>query len=168
MKAWHSILEASFIIFLLQPHHKNFNKRVVKTPKIYFYDTGVLCALLYITQAGQLKSHYLRGGIFESLVIAEWLKHRFHRGLEPRAFFWRDKTGHEVDLVIERPEGLLPIEIKSGQTVASEFFNGIVYYRAISKQAASSYVVYGGDQTQKTPGHFRTRLARLASCPGYL
>lgn len=149
VKAWLSILEASFIIFLLQPHYKNFKKRVVKTPKIYFYDTGVLCALLHITQANQLKNHYLRGGIFESMVIAELLKHRFHRGLEPQAFFWRDKTGHEVDLVIERPDGLVPIEIKSGQTVASEFFDGIAYYRAISKQAASSYIVYGGDQTQK-------------------
>ena len=149
VKAWLSVLEASFIIFLLRPHHENYNKQVVRTPKIYFYDTGLLCALLNINEPKQLASHYLRGSIFESMIIAEWYKYRYHRGLQPGAFFWRDKTGHEIDLLIQSAKDLLTVEIKSGQTVSSEFFAGLEYYSRLSGKQLPSYVIYGGGQKQR-------------------
>ena len=117
VQSWISILEASFIVFMLKPHHVNFNKRIVKQPKIYFYDTGLLCALLDIHTERQLTTHYLRGQIFESFIISEYQKMLYHRGLRSNAFFWRDNTGHEIDLLLEQPDSLIAVEIKSGETI---------------------------------------------------
>lgn len=148
-KAWLSILEASFIIFLLQPHYANYNKRVVKMPKIYFYDTGLLCSLLGISDIGQLGNHYLKGGIFESFIISEFIKYRCNQGLEPNFYFWRNKIGKEIDLLIELPNKLIPIEIKSGHTISSEYFKGLDYYNSLSGGGAkNSYVIYAGFQKQ--------------------
>ena len=108
VRSWISVLEASFIVFLLQPHHRNFNKRIVKQPKLYFYDTGLLCALLDIQSPEQVSTHYLRGHLFENLVIAEYVKHRLHLGMRSNAFFWRNSTGHEIDLLIETGGRFMP------------------------------------------------------------
>jgi len=124
VRSWISILEASFIIFLLTPHHKNFNKRLVKQPKLYFYDTGLLCSLLDIRSEKQLASHYLRGSIFESLVVSEYIKLRYHHGFQSNAFFWRNSTGHEIDLLIEDGEHVKAVEIKSAKLSRQIFLKG--------------------------------------------
>jgi predicted AAA+ superfamily ATPase len=147
VSSWISILEASYIVFLLQPHHKNFNKRVVKQPKLYFFDTGLLCALLDIQSPEQLDSHYLRGNIFESFIIAEYIKDRLHAGRRPNAYFWRNSTGHEIDLILEADVQLWAVEIKSGETLNEDFFKGLRYFKRISSTPEDHlYLVYGGDR----------------------
>ncbi len=146
--SWLAVLESSFIIYRLQPHHKNFNKRIVKMPKIYFYDTGLACNLLGITNATQLETHYLKGNIFENFVISEYLKNKFHNGLLTNFFFWRDNTGHEIDLLIENPENLIPIEIKSGKTVHDEFFKNLRYWLKLTGEKGGK-IIYAGDFDQK-------------------
>lgn len=149
-QSWLSILEASFIIYLLRPHYKNYNKRVIKMPKIYFYDTGLLCSLLGIADKKQLKGHYLKGNIFESFVVSEFIKYRYNQGGEPNVYFWRNKAGNEIDLLIEMADKLIPIEIKSGQTITSEYFKGLAYYNNLSHGSyKDSYVVYGGSEKQQ-------------------
>jgi len=145
VRSWISILEASYIVFLLQPHHKNFNKRVVKQPKLYFFDTGLLCALLDIQNPEQLAGHYLRGNIFESFIISEYIKSRFHAGRRPNTFFWRNSTGHEIDLIIEAGAQLWAVEIKSGETLNEDFFKGLRYFKRLSSVPEKHfYLVYGG------------------------
>ncbi len=147
VRSWISILEASSVIFLLTPHHKNFNKRLVKQPKLYFYDTGLLCSLLDIRSEQQVNSHYLRGSIFESLMISEYIKLRYHRGRQSNAFFWRNSTGHEIDLLIEDGEHLKAVEIKSGETLNSDLFKGLKYYKRLSGEQAENFkLIYGGDK----------------------
>lgn len=150
VKAWINILEASFIAFRLRPHHKNFNKRLVKSPKLYFYDTGLLCHLLDIESPKQLSTHYLRGGIFESFVISELMKAHYNAALTPKLFFWRDKQGHEIDCLIEKGLNLIPIEIKSGKTINQDFFENLDFFSALSDiSQRNSYLIYGGDDDQK-------------------
>lgn len=148
-KSWLSVLEASFILFLLRPHHKNLGKRVVKMPKIYFYDTGLLCSLLDIESPKQVDSHYLRGGIFESFVIVELLKKRYNRGLKSNLYFWRDKHGHEVDVLMDYADLIKAIEIKSGATITEDYFRGVKYYNNLSDAETDMYIIYGGDKKQK-------------------
>ena len=149
-KAWITILEASYIIFLLSPHFNNYNKRLVKSPKLYFTDTGLLCHLLNIESPNQLKTHYLRGGIFESFVIGEFLKNRMNQNKEPNIFFWRDRLGNEVDCIVENQRGLIPIEIKSAKTINPDFFNGLKYWNELSKvKSENTFLVYAGDKNQK-------------------
>jgi uncharacterized protein len=149
-KAWLSLLETSFIVFFLQPHHQNFNKRLIKSPKLYFYDTGLACWLLGIESEKQLSTHYLAGNLFESLIVSEYYKHIFHTtGLRPRAYFWRDKTGHEIDLVIEKSDALIPIEIKSGKTFRSSWLHDLHYWQKLAKgKSTKAHLVYGGNQTE--------------------
>ncbi len=116
------MLETSFITFRLPPLHRNVTKRLVKTPKLYFYDTGLLCWALGIRTPQQLETHPLRGAIFECWVVSEIMKHHTHRGATPRFSFFRDQKGHECDLVIEQGDRVMAVEIKSGQTVASDVF----------------------------------------------
>ncbi len=149
-KGWISILEAGYIIYLLQPHHSNFNKRLVKAPKLYFYDTGLVCSLLGIENRKQLETHPLRGFLFETWVMAELVKARTNMGFLPNLFFWRDKTGHEIDCVIERGNTLIPVEIKSGKTVTSDFFKNLEYWQRISSaKKRKAFLVYGGETAQK-------------------
>jgi predicted AAA+ superfamily ATPase len=124
-RRWLSILEASYTIYLLRPHHQNFNKRLVKSPKLYFLDTGLLCYLLRIRSAGDLVTHAARGPIFETWIVSEAVKSFYHRGVTPDVYFWRDSSGHEIDLLIDEGARQIPVEIKSGQTVASDFFNDL-------------------------------------------
>lgn len=150
-KRWLSLLTASYIIFMLKPHSKNFNKRLIKTPKLYFYDTGLLCYLLNIRSAGDLELHSQRGAIFETYIISELMKSSFNAGVEPPLYFWRDSQGHEVDLLIENGEKLLPIEIKSGQTVASSMFSGLSYWQHLS-QCEDGMLIYGGSESYTRNG----------------
>jgi predicted AAA+ superfamily ATPase len=144
---WLSILESSFIVFRLYPYYKNFNKRIVKMPKLYFYDTGLICSLMSITSRSQLNLHPIYGGIFENMVVSEFKKHILNRAKNENIFFWRNNTGHEVDIIIETSDGLLPVEIKSGKTITNEFFNGINYWRKLTG-TQSGAVVFGGDDSQ--------------------
>lgn len=151
VKAWISVLEASFIIFLLQPHHQNFNKRLVKMPKLYFYDTGLACSLLELQSAEQLKTHYLLGGLFENFILAELLKNRFHKGLRNNCYFWRDHKGSEIDCIIDKGDQLIPVEIKASRTFSGSFFNNMLYWKKISGDISGNpIVVYGGTMDQNT------------------
>jgi len=150
-RAWISILEASYIVFLLQPHHRNFNKRIIKTPKLYFYDTGLACWLLAIQNADQIMTHPQRGALFENFVISEMVKMRFNRGAAPNLYFWRDRAGNEVDVIIEKADGLVPVEIKSGQTLNSDFFKGIDHWLELAalRQPSHAWLVYGGEENHR-------------------
>ncbi len=148
-KAWISVLEASYIICLLSPHHKNFNKRLIKSPKLYFYDTGLVCALLNIQNHTSLLSHPLRGALFETWAVSELIKNRFNQGLLSNLYFWRDSQGHEVDILLDQDNLLTPIEIKSGQTVTSDYFTGIQYWQGLNAVQSPAWLLYAGEQTQK-------------------
>ncbi len=153
IKSWISILEASFIIYLLYPHHKNFNKRLVKMPKLYFLDSGLMCSLLEIKKKNQIQSHPLRGNIFETFIVSELLKCRFNKGSRANLYFWRDKVGHEIDCILDKGLNLTPVEIKSGKTINSEMFKNIEYWRKIAgKTSKDSYLIYGGNDSQKRNG----------------
>jgi predicted AAA+ superfamily ATPase len=157
-KRWLSVLNTSFVTFTLKPHFRNFNKRLVKSPKIYFYDSGLLCFLLGIRSVEQLVVHPLRGLIFESFVISEFMKYYHHSGLVPPLYFWRDSSGHEIDLIVEEAGKLWAYEIKSGQTIASDFFDGLKYWRELSSENVKTSLIYAGDRAEN-----RT-VARIYSC----
>lgn len=148
INAWIGILESSFVVFRLRPHHKNFNKRLIKMPKLYFYDTGLAIALLGIENPKQLEFHPFRGNLFENMVIVDFLKRRYNAAKTNNLYFWRDSIGNEVDILIDRGGSLVPIEIKSGQTITHEYFKGIKFWNKISK-TTNGFVVYGGSQEQK-------------------
>jgi predicted AAA+ superfamily ATPase len=154
-KSWLSVLEAGFIAFRLSPHHRNLGKRLIKTPKLYFYDTGLLCSLLGIEIPRQLETHPLRGAIFENWVVSELFKHFLHRGRRPHFFFHRDRRGREVDLIIEHAAKVIAIEIKSGATPASDYFDGLRQFVSTVDESSNpgiavseKIVIYGGDESQ--------------------
>lgn len=144
-KEWLALLEASYLVFLLQPFYNNFNKRLIKMPKLYFYDTGLVCSLLGLEKADQLETHYLRGALFENLIILEILKKRLNDGMSPNLYFWRDHTGHEVDLLGEWGGELYPIEIKLSSTVHRELIRNVRYFCKLSS-VNKGYLVHTGDQ----------------------
>ena len=149
VRSWLSVLEATYVIFLLHPHHKNFSKRLIKTPKLYFYDSAIACHLLSIQSSKDLITHYLRGPLFESMILADLLKQRFNAGLTPNLYFWRDKSGHEVDCLLEEGTRLIPLEIKSAETMNSAFFSSLVKWSQLAKETAgTNYVIYGGKEKQ--------------------
>jgi predicted AAA+ superfamily ATPase len=153
VKRWISILEASFLTILLRPHYKNFSKRLIKSPKIYFLDSGLLCFLLRIRAPDDLRFHALRGNIFETFVISEFIKNYLNQGEDPGIYFWRDSGGHEIDVLIEMGNELKLIEIKSGQTVSEDFFDGIEYWRSLSGNSeVASAIIYGGDRSYRRKG----------------
>jgi hypothetical protein len=135
-RAWLSVLEASYIVHLLPPHHRNLGKRVVKTPKLYFIDVALATSLMGVQSTGQLAVHPLRGALFETLVVAEFLKARFNSGFPSNLHFWRDNVGLEVDLVIDEPEGLRPVEIKSSATVTDALFKGLRHWTTVAGATA--------------------------------
>ncbi len=147
-KSWISLLKTSFIVYTLEPFHKNFNKRLIKSPKMYFVDTGLACKLLNIETTEQLKTYPSYGALFETFVMSEYFKSCYNRALIPNAYFWRDKSGREVDLVLEKLDKIIPIEIKSGATVNEDYFTNIQYFLNLSEQSRG-IVYYGGDQKQK-------------------
>jgi len=148
INAWIGVLESSFVVFRLQPYHQNFNKRIVKMPKLYFYDTGLASALLGIENSNQIDLHYFKGALFENLVVVELLKSRFNKAKSNNLFFWRDNVGHELDIIAEKGGTLIPIEVKSGLTITNEYFKGLKYWHKIT-QTEGGYVVYSGSGIQK-------------------
>jgi hypothetical protein len=148
VRRWLSILEASFLIVLLRPHHRNFGKRMTKSPKVYFLDPGLLCSMLGIRTADDLRVHASRGAIFESLVLAELLKAYAHRGVRPPLYFWRDSAGHEIDFLIELGSETRPVEAKSSATVPPSSFAGLSWWRRLAGDAgAAALLVHGDDAT---------------------
>lgn len=146
--AWMGILQASYVIHLLPPFYNNFSKRIIKSPKLYFYDTGLACALLGINSSHELENHASRGALFENYIINELIKKRFNKGLRSNLFYWRDVSGHEVDIVIDHGSSATAVELKSGMTVIPDFFKGLVFWQELTKYN-KSYVIYGGEDTQK-------------------
>lgn len=143
-REWLTVLEASYIVFQLPPYHANIRKRLVKSPKLYFYDVGLASFLIGIEHADQVVTHPLRGPLFENLVVAETLKHRFNRGLQPNLSFFRDSRGLECDLFYETGRGIGAIEIKSGATVASDYFTSLHRVAALIPDISTKTVIYGG------------------------
>ena len=147
-RAWISVLEASYILFQLRPHHANFRKRLIKSPKIYFYDSGLLCSLLGIQEPEHLATHPLRGSVFETFVVSELVKAAYNRGEPASLHFWRDSNGNEVDVIADVGARMRPIEIKSGQTLNRDFFTGLRRWCALAgSQATRPALVYGGSET---------------------
>lgn len=124
-QSWLSVLISSYVIFLLPPHHENFNKRVVKSPKLYFYDPGLACSLLGIDRQNEISNSHFRGALFENLVIVEWLKKIKNRLSNSELFYWRDNKGIEIDLVVDTGKKLIPIEIKTSQTFQTHFLKNL-------------------------------------------
>lgn len=148
VNSWLSILQASFIVYFLQPHHKNFNKRLVKMPKLYFYDTGLACSLLGIKDNEQLALHFTYGSLFENFIINEFIKYTFNKGGIPEYYFWRDKAGKEIDLIAEKDNNLFAFEIKAGKTFNNDFFKNLNYWNKISGNPhENTYIIYGGNKS---------------------
>lgn len=144
--AWLSILETSYILFRLAPHFANFGKRLIKAPKLYFHDTGLAAFLLGIQSPAQLSTHAARPALFETMVVGEFLRARWNRGEPSNLYFWRDSTGTEVDLLLDEAGLLHPVEIKSGQTIASDMLKGLQKWRAIARTPIGQpWLVFGGD-----------------------
>ena len=152
-RAWLSVLESSDLVFLLPPYHRNFGKRLVKTPKLYFLDTGLACWLLGIRSSDVLALHPSRGALFETWIVAEFVKDRFNRGLPADLYFWRDNNGLEADLVFEMGTRLQPVEIKSGQTVTRDYMRaGQASARFAGSEALPPWLIYGGDESYERSG----------------
>jgi predicted AAA+ superfamily ATPase len=150
-KAWLSILESSYILYRLQPFHRNFNKRLVKSSKLYFYDTGIACSLLGIHDENQVNLHYMKGALFENLIINEFIKRNFNRGEVRPPYFWQDSRGKEIDCLLVDGEKVVPVEIKSGKTISNSYFDNLEYWRQLAAvPEGQGYVVYGGDQSMQT------------------
>ncbi len=146
-RRWLSALQAGFIVYLLKPHHLNFSKRLIKAPKIYFFDTGLLCYLLGIRKPEDIEIYPLRGAIFENFIFSELFKAFAHRGEEPPLYFWRDRTGHEIDFILDLGVKLIPVEAKSGETVSKDLFKNLSYYLGLKGNPASRGVlVYAGEE----------------------
>ena len=151
---WISVLEASFIIYRLQPYYENLGKRLIKSSKLYFVDTGLAAWLMGIETSTQMQRDPLRGNLFENLIVIETLKSKLNQGKDPRLFFYRDSHGNEVDLVIQNGNNLTPIEIKSSQTWHSSFLKGITYFNnLLGDRAEKGMVIYGGDTIRETDNY---------------
>lgn len=146
-KAWLNLLEATYIIHLLQPYRKNFNKRIIKSPKLYFYDTGLACSLLRIESVEQLATHYLKGGLFENMVINEFLKFRTNQGARSNMYFWQSKDKKEIDLVIDRGDTVLPFEIKSSKTKRTNLLDNLKVWQKLTGTSTENLsLIYGGEE----------------------
>lgn len=142
--SWFGILEASFIAFRLQPFYNNLGKRLTQMPKLYFYDTGLCCSLLELENESHVNTHPLRGALFENLIILELLKTRFNNGQRSNLFYWRDRTGNEIDILIDQSSQVVPIEIKTATTFSADYVKGINYWKKINASTQNAYVVYTG------------------------
>uniref|UniRef100_A0A832EBC0 ATP-binding protein n=1 Tax=Desulfacinum infernum TaxID=35837 RepID=A0A832EBC0_9BACT len=152
-RRWLSVLEASFIITLLRPYHKNFGKRLIKSPKLYFLDTGLLCFVLQIRTPEELWHRSERGAVFESFVVSELLKNFVHRGERPALSFWRDAAGREVDVVVERGDDVTAVEAKSAMTVVSDLLRPLQSWRNLTGMPdAPCALIYGGDDAFRRSG----------------
>ena len=164
-KAWLSLLEASFIIYQIQPYYNNFSKRLIKSPKLYFYDTGVACSLLKLTDPEMIKTHYLYGSLFENLVISEILKSQCHLGKQPSVYYWRESNGVEIDCIIEQGNNeILALEIKGGQTFTKDYVKDL---RNFAKDETNikinKAIVYAGEQSTNIKGIQLIPWSKLSS-----
>ncbi|MDX2247431.1 MAG: ATP-binding protein [Bacteroidia bacterium] len=149
IKKWLSVLQTSFIIHLVRPFHRNFNKRLVKSPKLYFYDTGLACALMNLRQVDDINRHFAKGALFENFIINEILKNHLNRNQHPGHYFWNAAGVNEIDLVLDKGGNLFPIEIKAGRTLHPTFFDNLVYFQQLSGALPeNSFLIYGGDEVQ--------------------
>jgi hypothetical protein len=165
-RAWLSVLEASYLVARLQPYHRNFGKRLVKTPKLYFLDVGLMTWLLGIRDAASLETHAARGALFESWVVSELLKQRYNAGQPADLCFWRDSSGHEVDVVIETPAGLQAVEIKSGTTFAADWVQPVRRWAdGVGGDALPPWLIYGGEGRYARQGCEVTGWREFASNP---
>ena len=145
IESWLSVLEESYVIFYLRADHNNFSKRLVKSPKLYFHDTGLACSLLEIRDASQLRLHYMRGALFENMVVSEFIKRDLNRGIEPSLSFWRDSSAHEVDLIYTQGTAQKAYEIKSGATFSQDYFKGLLFWSDLSGAGPEDRaVIYAG------------------------
>lgn len=146
-ESWLSVLEASYIIYLLKPYYKNFGKRVIKSPKMYFYDTGLVSSLLGINDSSQIESFYMRGALFENFVVSELLKKRLFAGKTDELYFWRDSNGIEIDVLEEVGVDLYAYEIKASETLNNSFFSNIKKIKDLAAiRLENAAVIYGGNQ----------------------
>lgn len=152
-RAWLTVLQASHLVMLLPPYHRNFGKRLTKAPKLYFLDSGLACYLLGITRPETLVTHAMRGALFETWVVSEFLKAAHNAGTTPNLWFWRNRAGHEVDLLTEKAGGLKAIEIKAGMTLAADWFDGLERFGRLAPEA-HRLLIYAGESSQ-TRSHSR-------------
>ena len=149
-KSWLTALENSYIVFTLQPYFENFSKRIVKTPKLYFYDTGLLCHLLKLSNTEQLTNNPIKGALFENYMIAEFTKQMYHNNNVADMGFWRDSAGHEVDLIIQEDDQLHLVEFKSTETIMPDVFKGLQYFEQVSQiKTLKKSLVYAGSDFQE-------------------
>lgn len=153
VSSWLSILQASYVVHLIQPYYQNFNKRIIKSPKLYFCDTGLACFLLGIRQVSDLTYHAYRGALFENLVINELLKNRFNRSQLSNLYYFRDSTGNEVDVIIDEGSTLKAIELKAGGTASGSFFKNLYYWQRLTGQTYGT-VLYDGHIEKLSQGEF--------------
>ncbi|MFD2288365.1 DUF4143 domain-containing protein [Pedobacter petrophilus] len=150
VQAWLYILESSYIIYLLKPFYNNYNKRIIKAPKLYFYDTGVACSLLGLQNKEQLAFHPSIGALFENMVIIDLLKQRLNKGLQDNLYYWRDKTGNELDVLLDTATAVTAIEIKAGATMNTDYQKGLLYFKSVAgdKKDIKTLIYYTGSATQ--------------------
>lgn len=147
IQAWLTLLESSYVIYLLQPYHKNLNKRIIKSPKLYFYDTGLLCYLLNIVSRTELLKHAMYGSIFENWILTEIRKNRYNQGIAGGMYYFRDSAGNEVDLILEKQGEVIALEVKSGQKIRPEMFSGIRYWQKYNS-GSPGILLYGGNKSE--------------------
>ena len=166
-REWMTVLEASYIVFLLQPFHANIGKRLIKSPKMYFYDVGLASWLCGIEEEKQVATHPLRGSLFENMAIMEALKYRYNHGKRNNLYFYRDSNGNEIDLIYTRGNDLLPIEIKSGQTITPSYFSSLQKFYALFPDQLPwpGFLLYGGETEQSRQD---TTVMRIFSFPQHL
>lgn len=145
INSWLSVLKASYIVYTLPPYFANISKRLTKTPKLYFYDTGLLCYLLGIEEYPQLTNHPLKGAVFENMAVNELLKNRFNQAKDPNIFFYRENSGREVDIIQTLPDGLHLYEVKAGKTFQPDFLKNIKYLQSVLPDVKESTVIYDGE-----------------------
>ncbi len=149
ISAWISLLKASYIAYSLPPYYANISKRLTKTPKVYFYDCGLLCYLLGIEKPSQLDAHPLRGAIFENIAVTEMIKNRYNIAKDPNLYFYRENSGREVDIVQETPDGLDIFEVKAGATYQTDFTKNLKYLQNLLPNVKNSTVIYNGETQGK-------------------
>ncbi len=153
ISSWLSVLQASYIIFLLNPHSKNFRKRLVKRPKLYFYDVGLASYLLGIQKENHVLSHPLKGSLFENLVIMEKIKQKLNKVQEPALYYFRDHVGNEVDLLEEKGNKITSYEIKASKTLSDSIFKGLNFYKKLNTDNNKSILIYTGEKKTQRYGH---------------
>jgi predicted AAA+ superfamily ATPase len=157
-RRWFSIMQTGFQVFTLPPYFRNYDKRILKTPKLYFWDTGVACSLLGIRSVDDLQQHYARGALFENFILVELLKQFYNQGIRPNAYFWSDRGSAEVDLLLDEGGKLFPMEIKAAQNLQPDFFKGIRLFNSVSgNDPGLATLIYGGETSFHHPEGFQIK-----------